>query len=548
MAVATTKVARPRADEPVVVPGSPTRPQQARQRRLLRWSRRVEVVGAVAIVGVVLVPLAVAAWPMLQALDEGHRTMGDTALLELGVRRLGSDPLLLGPYSRFGWNHLGPAPFLALALPYWLTGGNGLGLSLGALLVNAASVIGIAVLAWRRGGAPLLAWVMVLVALLLHLLGPEVLRDPWNPHLAIVPLALLVFLGWSVACGSAWLLPVAVGVGSAIVQTHLGFGPVVGVLLLGSVALLLTHRRSGLLRPLAVTAVVAAVLWAPAVIEELSHEPGNLSTLRTYMEEERETPGVRTGAELASAQLGRLPASVLGDDQGEGGGLAQGGPGWPTALTAGALAVVAVVAWRRRLPDVLRLLPLVLLFAAASVLAAANLDGERYAYLVTWMVVGGLAAWVLVAAALVPWRRGRGRVPALLAGAALVWGISWGSAGAAGDTTVPEADRSAVMARLTDGLEEALPPGDCPVLVRFSGDVGWAWGAGVALAVEKGGRDVVVDPRWRVMFGDRASDDVPADSPLLTVVAPNGDGPGPVVTSSRYVQVRLAGGSCGPGR
>jgi hypothetical protein len=545
MAVATIKVSRPRADDPVVVPGSPTRPQQTRRRRRLRWSRRAERVGAVAVAVVALVPLAVAAWPLLQGLDDGHRTMGDTALLELGVRRLGSDPLLLGPYSRFGWNHLGPAPFVALAPAYWLTGGNGLGLSLGALLVNAASVVGIAVLAWRRGGAPLLAWVMVLVALLLHLLGPEVLRDPWNPHLAIVPLALLVFLAWSVACGSAWSLPVAVGVGSAIVQTHLGFGPVVGALLLGSVVLLLTRRRSGLARPLAVTAVVAAVLWAPAVLEELSNDPGNLSTLRTYMEEERKTPGLRTGAELASAQLGRLPASVVGDDQGEGGGLATDGPAWPTAATAGALAAAAVVAWRRRLPDVLRLVPLVLLFAAAAMLAAANLDGERYAYLVTWIVVGGLAAWVVVAAALVPWRRGRGRVPALLAGAALVWGISWGTTGAAADTTVPEADRSAVMARLTDGLEAALPPGDCPVHVRFTGDVGWAWGAGVVLAVEDAGRDVRVDPRWRVMFGDRAVDGVPADSPLLTVVAPNGDGPGAVVTGSRFVQVRLAGGRCG---
>jgi hypothetical protein len=545
VAALATKVTRPRADEPVVVPGSPTRPQQARQRRLLRWSRRVERVGAVAIVAVALVPLAVAAWPLLQALDETHRTMGDSALLELGVRRLGSDPLLLGPYSRFGWNHLGPAPFVVLALPYWLTGGDALGLSLGALSINVVSVVGIAVLAWRRGGAPLLAWSMVLVALLLHLLGPEVLRDPWNPHLAIVPLALLVFLAWSVACGSVWLLPVAVGVGSAIVQTHLGFGPVVGLLLAGSLVLLLTRRRSGLLRPLAVTAVVAAVLWAPAVIEELSNDPGNLSTLRTYVEEERETPGLRTGAELASAQLGRLPASVIGDDQGEGGGLARGGPGWPIALTAGAMAVAAVVAWRRRLPDVLRLVPLVLLFAAASVLAASNIDGERYAYLVTWIAVGGLAAWLVVGAALVPWRRGRGRVPALLAGAALVWGISFGTAGAASDTTVPEADRSAVMARLTEGLDAALPPGDCPVLVRFSGDVGWAWGAGVVLALEKAGHDVRVDPRWRIMFGDRAVEKAPAESPALTVVGPNGDGPGAVVSNSRWVQVRLAGGTCG---
>ena len=545
VAALAAKVARPEADDPVVLPGSPSRPQRSRERKLLRWSTRLERVGAVALVVVVVLPLVVASYPLLQALDEGHRTMGDTALLELGVRRVGSDPLLLGPYSRFDWNHLGPAPFVALAPVYWLTGGDGLGLGLGALAVNAASVVGIAVLAWRRGGATLAVWALVLVALLLRLLGPELLRDPWNPHLAILPLALLVLLAWSVACGSRWSLPVAVAVGSAVVQTHLGFGPVVGVLLVGSCLLLLTRRRRGLLRPLLVTAAVLAVLWAPAVLEELSNDPGNISTLRTYLEEERETPGLEEGAEMAGAQLGRLPASVVGLELGEDAGLATGGPGWPVALTAGALVVAAVVAWRRRLPDVLRLVPLVLLFGAASVLAASNIDGERYAYLVTWVVVGGFAAWLAVAAALVPWRRGRGRVTALLAGAALVWGISLGGAGAASDTRVPEADRSAVVAKLVAPLDDVVPQGDCPVLVRWSGDAGWAWGAGVALALQKTGREVLVNPRWRVMFGDEAVGDVPPGSPIVTVVAPNGDGAGPVVSRTRTLRVHLGGGSCG---
>jgi len=204
-----------------------------------------------------------------------------------------------------------------------------------------------------------------------------------------------------------------------------------------------------------------------------------------------------------------------------------------------------VVAWRRRLPDVLRLVPLVLLFGAASVLAASNIDGERYAYLVTWVVVGGFAVWLAVAAAFVPWRRGRGRVTALLAGAALVWGISLGGAGAASDSRVPEADRSAVVARLVAPLDDVVPDGDCPVLVRWSGDAGWAWGAGVALALEKAGHDVRVNPRWRVMFGEDAVRDVPPGSPILTVVAPNGDGTGPVVSRTTTLRVHLGGGTCG---
>jgi hypothetical protein len=545
VAAPAAKVARPQTDDPVVLPGEPSRPERQRERSRLRWTTRLERGGGVALVIVVLLPLLAATYPLLQALDEGHRSMGDTALLELGVRRLGADPLLLGPYSRFGWNQLGPAPFVVLAPVYWLTGGNTLGLGLAALVVNAACIGGIAVLAWRRGGTPLLVWALVLVALFVRLLGTEVVRDPWNPHLGILPLALFVLLAWSVACGSRWLLPLAAGVGSVIVQTHLGFGPAVGAVGLGAVVLLLAKTRRGLVRPALVSVLVLAVLWAPAVVEEVAHDPGNLSTLRTYLQEERETPGLRAGVEMAGAQLGRLPASVVGVELGEEDGLATGGPGWPVALSAGALAVAAVVAWRRRMPDVLRLVPLVVLFAAASVVAAANLDGDRYAYLLTWVTVGGFALWLAVAAAFVPWRRGRGRVAAMLAGAALVWGVSFGSAGAAWDARVPEADRSAIVAKLVAPLDEVLPSGDCPVLVRFSGDVAWAWGAGVVLAVEEEGRDVRVDPRWRIMFGERATRRPPADVPTLTVVGPNGEGEGRVVSATQTLRVHLREGTCG---
>jgi hypothetical protein len=544
VAVPPVEVARPETDEPVVLPGPAPRRRRVR-RDVLRWTPGVERAGAVALVVVVLLPLLGAAYPLLQALDEGHRTMGDSALLELGVRRLGHDPLLLGPYSRFGWSHPGPAAFVVLAPVYWLTGGTSLGMGLAALSVNAAAIVGIAVLAWRRGGAPLLAWALVLVALLVRLLGTDVAQNPWNPYLAILPLALLVLLAWSVACGSRWSVPVAVGVGSAVVQTHVGYAPVVAALLVGAFALLLLRSRAGLGRPVLVAGVVAAVLWTPAVFEQLTSDPGNLSSMRSYAAGERETPGVRTGAELASAQLGRLPAWVAGDEQGESSGLASGGPLWPTVVSAAALAAAGVVAWRRRMPDVLRLLPLVLLFGAASVLAASGIDGQPYAYLVQWMTVGGFALWLAVAAAFVPWRRGGGRVPAMLAAAVLVCGLSFSAIAGAVDAKVPEAERSAIVAKLVAPLDTALPRGDCPVLVRWSGDIGWAWGAGVVLALEEQGRDVRVDPRWRFMFGEPAAREVPSDSPTLTVVAPNGSGAGPVVASTRALQVHRTGGSCG---
>src|SRR6266566_7457995 len=48
---------------------------------------------------------------------------GDWALLELRTRSVGgAHTPLLGPYSRFGWNHPAPALFLVLAVPYRLLG------------------------------------------------------------------------------------------------------------------------------------------------------------------------------------------------------------------------------------------------------------------------------------------------------------------------------------------------------------------------------------------------------------------------------------------
>src|SRR5215210_7705445 len=171
MAGPRARVARPETDDVVVIAGPPPR-RRPQVRDVLRWTPRVERLGATALVAVALLPLAVAAVRILAAVGDAHPTMGDTALLELGVRRLGSEPLLLGAYSRFGWLHPGPAPFVALAPAYWSTGGHALGLNLGALVLNAGCIIGVAVLAWRRGGAPLLAWALVLLALLLRLLGP----------------------------------------------------------------------------------------------------------------------------------------------------------------------------------------------------------------------------------------------------------------------------------------------------------------------------------------------------------------------------------------
>ena len=66
-------------------------------------------------------------------------------------------------------------------------------------------------------------------------LVPDTLHSIWNPSAAQLPLLLLMFVAWSVACGDHRLLPLGVLLGSFAVQCHLTYVP--PVLAMAAVAL-----------------------------------------------------------------------------------------------------------------------------------------------------------------------------------------------------------------------------------------------------------------------------------------------------------------------
>ena len=99
-------------------------------------------------VGLVLLPLVVSAVHVMGGRFNG---VGDYAGIELRTRYVGH-PVLLGLWSRSDSVLPGPALFYALALPYRLAGSHSNGLQLGALLINGGAVLGMAVVARRRGG------------------------------------------------------------------------------------------------------------------------------------------------------------------------------------------------------------------------------------------------------------------------------------------------------------------------------------------------------------------------------------------------------------
>src|SRR5207237_369537 len=128
------------------------------------------------------------------------------------------------------------------------------------------------------------------VAMLLLLLGFNVLIDPWNPSLLGLPLLLLLALSADAAAGSAWSLAGAALVGSFLVQTHVGLLPVVGVALAGaagSCALALSRRRRAgtkvaLWRPLLVGVGILAAMWAGPAVQQVTHNPGNIGTMVAF--------------------------------------------------------------------------------------------------------------------------------------------------------------------------------------------------------------------------------------------------------------------------
>src|SRR5215211_2466333 len=121
-------------------------------------------------------PLVVAAARLVPLVSSGWTPIRDDALLELRTADVGSRSVLLGPYSRFGWHHPGPSLFYVLALPYRLLGRPSVALPLTAVAINLVAVVGIAVLAYRRGGRTLLVAVLLVVEVYLATLGPWVLR------------------------------------------------------------------------------------------------------------------------------------------------------------------------------------------------------------------------------------------------------------------------------------------------------------------------------------------------------------------------------------
>ncbi len=336
----------------------------------------------------------------------------DMAQVELRVRDVGSsNPPLIGLKGRFfvedrQSSHPGPLAFWLLWPAYRAAGGTAWAMQVATVTLQLAAMATALWIAWRRGGAGLVLGMAAMLAVLMRAYGALTLTEAWIPHLPLLWWVVFVLAMWSIFCGDAALVPVAVFAGSLCVQTHIShLGTVLGLGALALVTASVTRVRHGRrdadrapIRWLVAGAGLAIVLWAPPIIEEAIRSPGNLSLLWSYFRAPGEPPiGLRSGVETLLIHLDpwRLVTGRILSDR-----ALLTGATLPGAVLLAAWAVTAVVAARLGHRSLLRLH---VVLGSAVVLAALSMSriiGDVWYYLVLWgwalgALLGFAATWTV---------------------------------------------------------------------------------------------------------------------------------------------------------
>src|SRR5471030_794226 len=95
-----------------------------------------------AALAVALILLAAIVFAFVRTLFGTWHATGDQAVIQLRTLDVGGRHTpLIGPYSRYGWSHPGPALFYALAPILRLFGGHDTGVLAGAVVLNALALV-----------------------------------------------------------------------------------------------------------------------------------------------------------------------------------------------------------------------------------------------------------------------------------------------------------------------------------------------------------------------------------------------------------------------
>ncbi|HWX96414.1 MAG TPA: hypothetical protein VNZ01_06130 [Solirubrobacteraceae bacterium] len=390
---------------------------------------------------------------------------------------------------------LGPMLFWLLALPARLGSPGWMTLTMG--LVNTGAIIGVVVLARRRGGRALMFIAAVAIVLMSRSLAPEVLHDMWNPSAGLFPFTLLIFLCWSLACGEYRLLPLAVLVVSFVVQCQLAFvPPCLAIMAIGLAGLALSlrgsetralHPRGGrTVWQWAIAAlVVGVVCWTPPLIDQIQGKPGNLTNVVKAATTSTPKLGAGVGWHAVVRAVGvppwwlRNPASPW-NRKFEVRASSSAVATVSTVLILMALVGVAAIGVLRRRAELWAggLIALALcagLFAVAEATPTKRVLAETLGYTLWWGSPAGMFVWTMLAwscvrllSELAP---ARTRAPSVASTAGVV------AVAAAAAAAVSLAERPDYhlpeyrpLAKLYAGLQEGVPARRTVLLVGYLGN------------------------------------------------------------------------------
>jgi len=434
---------------------------------------------------------------------------------------------LVGAHSRYGWDHPGPLLFWALAPFRWVLGTEGV--LVGVVVLNALAIVGALLIARRRGGPALVVLVAGALLTLTWALGPSLLADPWNPWVAVLPFFTFVLLAWDLADGELRALPWLVGVGTFLVQTHLGYAPLVVGLGLAAAVLARGAVRHGdategavapatLRRSLLLTLVVAAVLWIPPVLQQLLGAEGNLTAILDFVRHPTEPAiGWRFAWGILGTELG-FPGAWLNGRELDAFGVRTSST-VPALILLIAMAALGIMAWRRGAPSAGRLAALALVATGLGVVSGARVTGAVGSYLVRWWWVIAAVVWLSIGWSI--WSvlsRTRARAPVATMVMAVLIGLGALMVGRAMVAHVPGERDSVAIGQLGDQIARTLGD-DGAYVVDWTDARDWgAIGQGVFVDLERRGLAVHAASRFAPVFGSWRTAPVQTGDGLIVVV------------------------------
>ena len=455
------------------------------------------------------------------------KAAGDLSVIRLRALDVGtSNTPLVGPYSRFQWNH--PGPSLSFAFAPWarLFGNSGVGILIGAFVANLAAMFGAAWVA-RRSSKVLFFLTSIVLAAFVLLAQSGELFNPWNPFVVVLPLFAALIAAWATFRGDRVAAVVLVIAASFAIQGHIGAAPLgVLALLIGGGGLLYAIVRSQgeERRDFVTTSLIAVgvmfVCWIPPLLDQL-FGTGNLGRLVEFQfTDTQPSAGLRFALDQVTRLLTFPPGREVGFL-----GVVGNGPVVPWMAIV--LLAATVVAWKKGWRDRLQLVLVAWLSVAVTGLAISGIKGIPFQYVFRWswamvLVVWIACAWVGVSLLLefAPVRRwftaGASLVLAGLLGALLLFGVSF--------RTVQGWDEQLrlyepLMQPTLDVLQEAPKP---VMVVTYLGLADGTVANELLARGDELGLDLRRTPELTFIFGSKRSVD-PADAKSELVLATRGE-------------------------